>query len=490
MSIQTPEWVQDAVFYQIFPDRFARSEKVVKPSNLVAWDAPPPADGYQGGDLLGVVEHLDYLADLGITALYLNPIFQSACNHRYHTHDYEKVDPLLGGNAALRTLVTEAHKRNIRIVLDGVFNHASRGFFQFNDILENGRHSAWLDWFIVEKWPLHPYDSRRPANYVGWVGLRALPKFNTDNPQVREFIMQIAEFWLREYDIDGWRLDVPADIKTPGFWEEFRQRVRAVKPDAYLVGEIWEVAPDWLQGDRFDALMNYPLAAALIAFTAGERVSPVLVGERAYKPYPALDAAGFGAQLQELLNVYDWEVTQVQLNLLDSHDAPRLLSLARGDKATVRLATLLQMTLPGAPCIYYGDEIGLAGTLNYDGPHRDPDARRAFPWHDPAAWDSDLLAYFKEVITLRHAHRALRRGQFTQLAADGYLYAFARHEGEETLVVAVNVGETAAEMAVPVGGLLAEGVELRPIWGKGTAEVVTSGQVVVALPGREGVVLW
>ncbi|MEW5989452.1 MAG: alpha-amylase family glycosyl hydrolase, partial [Chloroflexota bacterium] len=198
MSIQTPDWVKDAVFYQIFPDRFARSEQVVKPNNLVAWDAPPPAEGYQGGDLLGVVEHLDYLADLGITALYLNPIFQSACNHRYHTHDYEKVDPLLGGNAALRTLVTEAHKRNIRIVLDGVFNHASRGFFQFNDILENGRHSAWLDWFIVEKWPLHPYDSRRPANYVGWVGLRALPKFNTDNPQVREFIMQIAEFWLRE----------------------------------------------------------------------------------------------------------------------------------------------------------------------------------------------------------------------------------------------------------------------------------------------------
>jgi cyclomaltodextrinase / maltogenic alpha-amylase / neopullulanase len=155
------------------------------------------------------------------------------------------------------------------VVLDGVFNHASRGFFQFNDILENGPYSAWLDWFTVEDWPLAPYDGSKPANYDSWVGNRALPNFNTDNPQVREYIMQIAEFWLREYEIDGWRLDVPAEITTPGFWEEFRQRVRAVNPEAYIVGEIWEVAPDWLQGDRFDALMNYPLTSAIVAFTAG-----------------------------------------------------------------------------------------------------------------------------------------------------------------------------------------------------------------------------
>lgn len=348
-NIHTPDWVKDAIFYQIFPDRFAQSTRVQKPTNIEPWPEPPTTQGYKGGDLLGIVERLDYIQDLGITAIYLNPIFQSACNHRYHTHDYYQVDPLLGGNAALRELVDEAHNRGIAVVLDGVFNHASRGFFQFNDILENGPHSAWLDWFTVEDWPLAPYDGSKPANYDSWVGNRALPNFNTDNPQVREYIMQIAEYWLREYDIDGWRLDVPAEISTPGFWEEFRQRVQAVNPEAYIVGEIWEVAPDWLKGDRFDALMNYPLTSAIVAFTAGERVSRPLAGNRSYQPYPALDAADYAAQIQQLLDSYDWEITQAQLNLLDSHDTPRILSLVQGDKRSVILATLLQMSFPGAP---------------------------------------------------------------------------------------------------------------------------------------------
>ncbi len=317
-----PAWARDAVFYQIFPDRFARSSRVLKPANLLPWQAPPSPEGFHGGDLLGIVEHLDHLTDLGVSALYLNPIFQSPSNHRYHTHDYEKVDPLLGGNAAMRELVDKAHARNIRIILDGVFNHASRGFFQFNDILENGPHSPWLDWFSIQKWPLSAYDGSKPANYSSWVGNRALPKFNVDNPQVREFLMGIAEFWIREYDIDGWRLDVPSEIKTPGFWEEFRRRVRKVKPDAYLVGEIWREAPEWVGSDRFDATMNYVFAAAVIAFSAGDRVSPRLVQGRAYDPYPGIDAVQFGRRIRDLLARYDWETTQVQLNLLDSHDAP------------------------------------------------------------------------------------------------------------------------------------------------------------------------
>ncbi len=206
VKIDTPEWVKDAVFYQIFPDRFAKSDKLIKPNNLLPWDAAPTQEGYQGGDLLGVAEHLDHLVELGINAIYFTPVFQSASNHRYHTHDYFQVDPLLGGNEALRVLVQAAHERGIRVVLDGVFNHASRGFFQFNDILENGPHSPWIDWFTIEGWPLSPYTGDSPANYLGWVGNRALPKLNTDNPQVREFIMRVAEFWIREYEIDGWRL--------------------------------------------------------------------------------------------------------------------------------------------------------------------------------------------------------------------------------------------------------------------------------------------
>ena len=269
---QTPDWVRDAIFYQIFPDRFARSLTVPKPRHLDEWGAPPTYHGYQGGDLIGVVEHLDYLVDLGVNAIYFTPIFQSASNHRYHTHDYEKVDPMLGGNAALRRLIDEAHARGIRVVLDGVFNHASRGFFQFHDILENGPNSAYLDWFTVNEFPLNAYDAEKAPNYKAWWGLPALPKFNTDSPEVREFLWGIGRKWI-EFGIDGWRLDVPNEIDDDDFWREFRRRVRAVNPEAYIVGEVWADAPRWLQGDMWDAVMNYQFTRACIAFFIGEDVN-------------------------------------------------------------------------------------------------------------------------------------------------------------------------------------------------------------------------
>lgn len=489
MHIETPDWVKDAVFYQIFPDRFAQSRRVPKPAHLYPWDAEPPEDGYQGGDLLGIVEHLDYLQDLGVTAIYMTPIFQSACNHRYHTHDYEKVDPMLGGNLALRVLVNEAHHRQMKVVLDGVFNHASRGFFQFNDILENGPHSAYLDWFTVDGWPLSAYDGAKPANYRAWVGLRALPALNTDNPTVREYIMRIAEFWIREYDIDGWRLDVPFEIKTPGFWQEFRQRVKAVKEDAYIVGEVWWDSRQWLQGDQFDAVMNYLFTEAVIAFVAGERVSVAQVKGRSYAPHPANDAAQFSERIQKVLNLYDWEINLAQLNLLDSHDTARLLSIARGDKATLRLATLFQMTFPGAPSIYYGDEIALHGGLTYDAPFQDREARRTFPWDHPERWDLDMLAYFKQVIALRHAHPVLRSGQFTPLYAQGDVFVFARHDARQTILVGLNVGTRAHTVDVPVEGYWEDGRVGQTLFGAGQASAVEGGRMRLTLPPREGIVL-
>jgi neopullulanase len=235
---ETPDWVRDAVFYQIFPDRFARSHQVPKPAHLDEWGATPTRHNYQGGDLIGVVERLDYLVDLGVNAVYFTPIFQSASNHRYHTHDYDKVDPMLGGNAALRRLLDEAHARGIKVVLDGVFNHASRGFFQFHDILENGADSAYLDWFTVNAFPLNAYEMEKPPAYKAWWGLPALPKFNTDTPAVREFLLGIGRQWV-EFGIDGWRLDVANEIEDDEFWREFRRRTRAVNPDAYIVGEVW-----------------------------------------------------------------------------------------------------------------------------------------------------------------------------------------------------------------------------------------------------------
>jgi cyclomaltodextrinase / maltogenic alpha-amylase / neopullulanase len=480
-EIHTPDWVKHAVFYQIFPDRFAMSPRVPKPANLEPWYDPPTIEGYKGGDLLGVVERLDYIQDLGATAIYFTPIFQSASNHRYHTHDYYKVDPLLGGNQAFRVLLDEAHRRGMKVVLDGVFNHSSRGFFQFNDILENGPHSPWLDWFKIEGWPLAPYVGDRPANYSSWGGNRALPVFNHENPQVREFIMHVAEYWLRE-GIDGWRLDVPFEIRTPGFWAEFRQRVKAVNPEAYIVGEVWRDSREWLQGDQFDAVMNYLFTDMTIAFCAGPHVQPAEVKGRSYDPTPPLSGAGYADKIDWLLNMYPWEIQLAQLNLLDSHDTARMITIAGGDRPSVRLATLLLMTFPGAPSIYYGDEIGLPGT-NFD-----PDARRGMPWERPETWDTAALEYHKRLIAMRNAHPALRTGAYRRLHADADTYAFARANGEEALLVAVNVTEAPRSISVPIGDLFAEGAELRTVYGAGDARV-ENDEVRLELPARDGVVL-
>ncbi|HET6447153.1 MAG TPA: glycoside hydrolase family 13 protein [candidate division Zixibacteria bacterium] len=490
MSVHVPRWVKDAVFYQVFPDRFAKSDSVPKPSNIQPWGDPPTGRHYQGGDLIGLVERLDYLTDLGINALYLNPIFTSATNHRYHTHDYYQVDPLLGGDDALRRLIEESHRRGVRVILDGVFNHASRGFFQFSDILENGDASPWLEWFKVTGWPLSPYNHDKPANYESWWDMRQLPKFNTDNPEVQEFFFGVAEYWIDVFQVDGWRLDVPEDINAAGFWEKFRRRVKRVNPEAYLVGEIWHQAPDWLMGDKFDAVMNYPLAEAILAFLAGDRIPMGLPDAMEFRPFPRITAQEFGGRLRHLLALYDWEVTQVQLNILDSHDMPRLRSLVRDDIAAVKLALLLQMTLPGAPCIYYGDEIGIRGTENVDLPFSDTDARWAFPWHDRSLWDEKLLADYKAAVSLRNRYPQLRRGQFSEVYAGGYCYAFSRSIGKDALIVGLNAGESSAEIELNVGITSGAGSTPSVVFGPPDAiRSFSDERLTVEIPARTGVVL-
>jgi len=481
-EVVTPEWVKHAVFYQIFPDRFARSPTLPKPDNLEPWDTDPSPLGYKGGDLAGVTEHLDYLQDLGITAIYFNPIFQSASNHRYHTHDYYQIDPLLGGDGAFRGMLAACKARGLRVVLDGVFNHASRGFFQFNDILENGAASAWRDWFTVTAYPPNAYDTTRPPDYAAWFGLHALPKLNTDNSQVREFLMRVGEHWVRR-GIDGWRLDVPNEITSTGFWAEFRSRIKGINPDAYIVGEIWDEAQPWLRGDQFDAVMNYRFAEAAIAFVAGPRVQPEMVAGRGYRPYPPLDAAGYADRVDRLLGLYPWPVELAQLNLLDSHDTARLLSVAGGDEASLRLGALLLLTFPGAPCIYYGDEIGLGG-----GPG-DALARRTFPWNRPASWNHGLRQYYKEAIALRHAQPALRTGAYRRLLATGDTYAFARGQDGATLVVALNVGKEAHLLQIPLDGLSVGSAAPRLLFGSVADAQTSEGQMLVTLPARGGAVL-
>ena len=247
-----------------------------------------------------MAEHLDYLQDLGVDALYLNPIFQSTANHRYITTDYYQVDPLLGGNAAFRTFLNAAHRRGMRVILDGVFNHTSRGFFQFAHILENGPQSPYEDWYHIKGYPLHAYGSNRPPNYACWWNLRELPKLNTDNPAVREYLWGVGRYWV-EQGIDGWRLDVPGEIDDDAFWQEFRRRVKAANPEAYLLGEIWTKAQRWCQGDQFDAVMNYVLGSACLGFFVDGGPDAATIAGTGYSHVPALDAPAFGQAIDDLL---------------------------------------------------------------------------------------------------------------------------------------------------------------------------------------------
>ena len=437
-AIDTPDWVKDAVFYQIFPDRFAKSERVYKPSGLESWDSPPTVYGYKGGDLLGVVEHLDYLQDLGVTALYFNPVFQSAANHRYHTHDYYKVDPMLGGNRALRELLDAAHERDMKVVLDGVFNHASRGFFQFNDLLESGEKSPYQDWFHVRQFPLNAY-SEGPRGYDAWWNLPALPKFNTDTHAVREYLWGVGTHWL-EFGIDGWRLDVPEEIDDDAFWQEFRRRCREVNPECYIVGEIWQDATRWLQGDQFDAVMNYPFTRAAFGFVAQD-INQQEVKRSGYKHIPKLDAPAFAQEVEEQVLKHAKAINDAQLNLLGSHDTPRALTVVKEDEAALRLALLLLFSFPGAPCIYYGDELGLTGG-------HDPECRQAMPWEQEESWNHAILKATRQLAQVRRAQAALRRGTLEVLHAAGGVFAFLREWEGERVVGVVNASEQAADLDV------------------------------------------
>jgi cyclomaltodextrinase/neopullulanase len=255
--------------------------------------------------------------------------------------------------------------------------------------------------------------------------------------------MQIGEYWLQQ-GIDGWRLDVPFEVETPGFWQEFRDRVKAVNPEAYIVGEVWGDSRQWLDGTQFDGVMNYLFTAPTIAFTAGERVVMDLVENRDYYPFPALDAKGYAEKIQHVLDLYPWEIQLTQLNLLASHDTARLLSIADGDVASVKLATLLLLTYPGAPSIYYGDEVGLFGGL-------DPDARRGFPLEKD--WDQEIYQCHKQLIALRSTRPVLQTGDYQVLYANGGLYVFARTLGNAETIIAVNA-DTASASAQIDGSVL------------------------------------
>lgn len=423
--VDAPRWAKDAIFYQIFPERFANGDPSNDPEGTMPWGSKPTFDNFMGGDLRGIRKNLDHLQSLGVTAIYLNPIFAARSNHKYDTSDYMKIDPAFGTLQDFKDLVAEVHRRGMKIILDGVFNHTGDHHFAFEDASASGKVSPYWTWYNFYGYPV-VYKPK--PNYDTWWGFGSLPKLNYDNPAVADYILNtVVEYWGRQ-GIDGWRLDVPNEIHKPGFWEAFRKKVRSINPDAYIVGEIWDDPTYWLGGDKFDATMNYPLRAEILAFVA-DRKRNVDEFDRAL----ARQREGQGA------------ATNGMFNILGSHDTERIRTLMGNDPVRHRVAALLQMTYPGAPVVYYGDEYGMQGG-------KDPDDRRCFDW-TRQSWDHDTLAFYKKLIAIRKAHPSLRDGWFHTVMRhnDKGLYAYFRESyGKDGILVVVNNGRSPQDVTLPL----------------------------------------
>lgn len=414
-----PDWVQDAIFYQIFPDRFFNGDPSNDPPGTESWGNPPTRENFFGGDLQGVLQKLDYLQNLGVNAIYLNPIFQARTNHRYDTCDYFQVDPTLGSNALLEKLAQELHRREMRIILDGVFNHCGDGFWAFEDVKLRGQASPYSDWFFIRS---HPIDAHAQS-YDTCGGCPYLPKLNPANPVVRDYLLKVGTHWLEEAHIDGWRLDTACKVPMD-FWQDFRAAMKAVNPNAYLVGEIWREADAWVRGDIFDGVTNYLLRELILGFCLNE----------------ALDAEDFAYEVDSLLKKLGPAAASM-LNLLGSHDTPRALTLFRGELDRFLIAVTFLMTTVGAPLVYYGDEIGMHGGM-------DPDCRRTMNW-DEGKWDRRIFETYRQLIALRRSHEAFRRGKHETLLAFNRVYAYRRASENDEAIIVLNPGPAVPHLAIP-----------------------------------------
>ena len=407
--VRVPDWVPRTVWYQIFPDRFCRDTASQKP-NALPWPAAEDAvtnNEHYGGTLRGITEKLGYLADLNITGLYLNPVNASPSVHKYDTSDYLNIDPAFGSADDLHTLVKEAHARGMKVMLDGVFNHCGWDFALWQDVVRNGKASPYFDWFIVKEWPFETVaepeceaaaSRNRPSGTNGESGrysvfayVDTMPKLNTNNPAVVDYLLNVCETWVRSYDIDGLRLDVANELSHT-FCRQLYRRMRSLKKDFYLLGEIWRSALPWLRGGELDSVMNYPLALCFWKFFC-DKTLPALTLER---------------EINAVFTAYPEPVTVGLFNLLDSHDTPRLFTRNGGDAFAVWQQYALLLSLPGSPCIYYGSEVLLAGG-------NDPDCRRCMPWQAIEAGEyAEPMSMMRQLIALRRTHPAM--------TASGYSY--------------------------------------------------------------------
>ncbi|RLL46709.1 alpha-glycosidase [Oceanobacillus piezotolerans] len=369
-----PDWVKNTVWYQIFPERFANGDSALNPVNTLPWGSAEPSPGnFFGGDFQGILNNLDYLVDLGINGIYFTPIFKASSNHKYDTIDYLEIDPQFGDKVIFRKLVRECHRRGIRVMLDAVFNHSGYHFAPFQDVLEKQEKSKYKDWFHAWNFPIV---HKPKPNYDTFGFVHTMPKLNTKNPEVKAYLLKVAKYWVEEFDIDGWRLDVANEVDHT-FWREFRKVVKSVKSDVYILGEVWHDSMPWLKGDQFDAVMNYPFTKAAIDFFAKQSIG----------------TQKFAESITSLLYMYPENINEVSFNLLGSHDTARILTTANGDKRKIRMLFLFQLSFIGTPCIYYGDEIGMTGD-------NDPGCRGCMVW-DREKQDTELYFFIKQLIALR-----------------------------------------------------------------------------------------
>ncbi len=425
-----PDWAQDAIIYNIFPDSFATGQSAIslKPT-ACQWEGVE-SRGKLGGTLRGVIENVDYLKDLGITAIYLNPIFRAGEYHKYDLLDYFHIDPCFGTDEDFRELVDVSHHHGLRVIIDGVFNHCGWQFFAFEDVVQKGEQSKYKDWFYHLNFPVvRPNDWDSYPNYECFGYERMMPKLNTGNPEVISYFCQVAQHWIQVYNIDGWRLDVASEVDD-GFWRAFRGAVKSVKEDAIVIGEVWESAQHWLDGSIFDSSMNYDFRKHCRRFFGDE----------------SIDSYEFDGRVTNMRMRYRQNILFAQLNLLDSHDVSRFLSLCHQRTDRFRLAVLFQMTFQGMPSVFYGDEQGLCGISEDEYRH-------------PMIWDGDqsLFAFYQRAIALRRDEIALRRGNYRTIWSEkgSKLYIYCREWQSDCITIALNMDCTPQTLPpIPAGEVL------------------------------------
>ncbi|MCW5847902.1 MAG: maltodextrin glucosidase [Anaerolineae bacterium] len=499
VDYQTPEWLDSAVFYQIFPDRFANGDPANDPRpeeydyrgqrpRTYPWGTPPEGDQFfplvfYGGDLRGIESRLDYLADLGVNALYLNPVFQAHSNHKYDVADYDHVDAHFGGDAALASLRQALSMRGMRYILDIVPNHCGYWHPWFQRALADPT-AVEAEFFTFR---------RHPDDYATWLGVWTLPKLNYLSPELRRRIYEgpegVFRRWLRPpFAADGWRVDVANMLGRQGSTQigldisrGIRRAVKETRPDAYLMGEHFFDATGQLQGDQWDGVMNYgglthPLWYWLAGYDQGAHGFPdSLAGAR----WPT--EAMVGMWLSRLAAV-PWAIARQQYNLLDSHDTVRIRTLLGENDALHRLAVAVLLTFPGIPGLYYGDEIGMVDVAGLG-------ARGCMVW-DEARQDRSLLDYHRRLIAFRRGSSALQRGGFEVLAVEGETVAFQRESGDERVIVIAHRGAAARPAGpLPVARAgVADGARFVDVVG-GAAWVVREGALALPPLGQGALVL-